>query len=176
MLLFLLIGAVLIRSRIYLQRSCPSDYIRHINHAFIIIFETRYTGLIKASLNVLVKLLPSSLFRLSPCFFNGFTASFLPPVFYFHLLNLLGYARGKYLVLQPRFYRLPRVRHSVRPHIFSRSVFSVLFPFCLQYFLSYILSFGRFCFQCFPCYYFPSAAPGISVLRRSLIPCRITGA
>ena len=28
----------------YLQRSCPSDYIRHIHHAFIIIFETRNTG------------------------------------------------------------------------------------------------------------------------------------
>ena len=26
-------------------------------------------------------------------------------------LNFLGYARGKYLVLQPRFYRLPLVRH-----------------------------------------------------------------
>ena len=30
--IILLIGAVLIRSRIYLQRSCPSDYIRHIHH------------------------------------------------------------------------------------------------------------------------------------------------
>ena len=149
---------------------------RHIHDTFIIIFETRHTGLIMASLKVLVKLLPSSPFRLSPCFFIGFTASFLPPVFYFRLLNLLGYARGKYLVLQPRFYRLPRVRHSVRSHIFSRSVFSVLFPFCLQCFLSCILCFGRFSFQCFTYYCFPAAAPGISVLQGSLIPCRITGA
>ena len=48
----------------YLQQSCPSDYIycyiRHIHHAFMIIFETSHTGLIMASLNVLVKLLPSS--------------------------------------------------------------------------------------------------------------------
>ena len=28
----------------YLQQSCPSDYIRHIHHAFIIIFETIHTG------------------------------------------------------------------------------------------------------------------------------------
>ena len=28
----------------YLQRSCPSNYIRHIHYAFIIIFETRSTG------------------------------------------------------------------------------------------------------------------------------------
>ena len=28
----------------YLQRSCRSDYIRHIHHAFIIIFETIHTG------------------------------------------------------------------------------------------------------------------------------------
>ena len=60
--------------------------------------------------------------------------------------------------------------------IFARSVFSVLFPFCWQYFLSFILSFGCICFQCFPGYYFSAAAPGISVLKGSLIPCRITGA
>ena len=28
----------------YSQRFCPSDYIRHIHHAFIIIFVTRHTG------------------------------------------------------------------------------------------------------------------------------------
>ena len=161
MLLFLLIGAVLIRSRIYLQRSCPSDYIRHINHTFIIIFETRYTGLIMASLNVLVKLLPSSPFRLSPCFFNGFTASFLPPVFYFHLLNLLGYARGKYLVLQPRFYRLPRVRHSVRPHIFSRSVYSLyFFPFVCSIFLVIFFPLVVFVFNAFLVIIFLQPLPG----------------
>ena len=86
------------------------------------------------------------------------------------------YARGKYLVLQPRFYRLPRVRLSDRSHIFSRSVFSALFPFCLQYFLSFILCFGCISFQSCPCYSFSAAAPGISVLQGSLIPCRITGA
>ena len=55
----------------------------------------------------------------------AFAASFLPPVFISIFLNFLGYTRGKYLVLQPRFYRLPRVRHSVRSHIFSRSLFSL---------------------------------------------------
>ena len=59
---------------------------------------------------------------------------------------------------------------------FSRSVFFVLFPFCLQYFLSCIFCLGCICFQCFPCYYFPAFAPGISVLQGSLIPRRITGA
>ena len=164
------------KSHKYLQRSCPSDYTTHIHHAFIIIFETRHTGLIMAALNVLVKLLPSSPFLLSPCFFIGVHHFLSASCSYFHLLNFLGDARGKYLVLQPRFYGLQRVRHSVRSHIFSRSVFSVLFPFCLQYFLTNILCFGRFCFQCFPCYYFPATAPGISVLQGGLIPCRITGA
>ena len=48
--------------------------------AFIIILETRHTSLIMASLNVLVKLLPSSPFRLSLCFFIGvhrFLSAFL---------------------------------------------------------------------------------------------------
>ena len=164
------------KSHKYLQRSCPSDYIRHIHHAFIIIFETRHTGFIMASLNVLVKVLPSSPFLLSPCFFIGVHHFLSASCFYFHLLNFLGDARGKYLVLQPWFHGLPRVRHSVRSHIFSRSVFSVLVPFCLQYFLSSILCFGRFRFQCFPCYYFLATAPGISVSQGGLIPCRIAGA
>ena len=159
----------------YLQRSCPGDYIRHIHHAFIIIFETRHTGLIMASLNVLVKFLPSSPFRLSPCFFIGIHRFLSASCFSLHLLNFLGYARGKDLILQPRFYRLPRVRHSIRSHTFSRSVFSVLSPFCLQYFLGCILCFGCIYFQCFPCYYFPASAPGIPVLQGGLIPCRITG-
>ena len=135
------------KSHKYLQRSCPSNYTTHIHHAFIIIFETRHTGLIMAALNVLVKLLPSSPFLLSPCFFIGVHHFLSASCSYFHLLNFLGDARGKYLVLQPRFYGLQRVRHSVRSHIFSRSVFSVLFPFCLQYFLTYILCFGRFFFS-----------------------------
>ena len=163
-----------VKSESYLQRSCPSNYIRNIHHAFIIIFETRHTGLIMASLNVLLKLLPSSPFCLSPCFFIGVHCFISASCFYFHLLNFLGYAHGKYLILQPRFYRLPRVRHSIRSHTFSRSVFSVLFPFCWKYFLSCILCFGCICFQCFPFYYLPASAPRISVLQGSLIPCRIT--
>ena len=159
------------QARKYLQWSCPSDFIRHIHHAFIIIFETSHTGLIMASLNELVKLLSSSTFRLSSL---AFAASFLPAVFISIFLNFLGYARGKYLALQPRFYR-QLVRHSVWSHMFSRSVFSVLFPFCLQYFRSHIHCFGCICFHFFPCYYFPAAAPGISVLQGSLIPCQITG-
>ena len=119
----------------YLQRSFPGDYI-HIHHAFIIIFETRPRGLIMASLNVLVKLLPSLPFHLFPCFFIGVLRFLSTSCFYFHLLNFLGYARGTYIILQPRFDRLPRVRHSIRSHTFSGSVFSILFPFCLQYFLS----------------------------------------
>ena len=52
------------------------------------------------------------------------------------------------------------------------SVFSALFPFCLQYFLSFILCFGCISFQSFPCYSFSAAAPGISVLQGSL-PARV---
>ena len=132
-----------------------------------------HTGIIKATLNVLVKLLPSSPIRLSPCFFISVHRFLSAYCFYFHLLDCLGYARGKYLLLQPGFYRLPRVRRSVRSHIFSRSVFSVLFPFCLQYFLSYILCFGCFLFSMLSLLLFPAAAPGISVLqgaRKTAIP------
>ena len=103
------------RQKCYLQRSCPNDYIRHVHHAFIIIFETRYTGLIKRA-----RLSPYSLLTLSPFpLFPAplaFTASFLPPVFISIFLNFFGYARGKYLVLQPRFIRLPRVRNSLWSH------------------------------------------------------------
>ena len=126
-----------------------------------------------ASLNVLVKFLTSSPFRLS--LWRSSLPFCLLSLFPSSSISSLGYARGNYLVLQPRFYRLPRVRHSVRSHIFSRSVFSALFPFCLQYFLSFILCFGCISFQSFPCYSFSAAAPGISVLQGSLIPCRITG-
>ena len=68
---------------------------------------------------------PPHPFAFPVVFSLAFAASFLPPVFISILLNFLTYARGKYLVLQPRFYRLPRFRHSVRSHIFSRSVFSL---------------------------------------------------
>ena len=70
-------------------------YIRLIHHAFMIIFETSHTGLIMASLNVLVELLPSSPFRLSPFTSLAFAASFLHPVFISIFLNFLGYSRGK---------------------------------------------------------------------------------
>ena len=76
------------KSHKYLQRSCPSDYTTHIHRAFIIIFETRHTGLIMAALNVLVKLLPSSPFLLSPCFFIGVHHFLSASCSYFHLLNL----------------------------------------------------------------------------------------
>ena len=82
----------------YLQRSCPSEYIRQIHHAFIIIFETSHTGLIMASLNALVKLPPPSPFRLSPCFFIDVRRFLSDSCFISIFLNFLGYARGKYLV------------------------------------------------------------------------------
>ena len=65
-------------------------YVRHIHHAFMIIFETSHTGLIMASLNVLVKLLPSSPFRVSPCFFIGVRGVLSVSCFYFHLPQFLG--------------------------------------------------------------------------------------
>ena len=162
---FVLTVKFYVTSAPYLQRSCPSDYIRHIHHVFIIIFETSHTGLNMASGNVLVKLLPSSPLCPSLCFLIGVRRLLSTSCFISIFLNFLGYARGKYLVLQPRFHRLPRVRqlvrHSVWSHIFSRSVFFVLFPFCLLYFLSHIHSFGCICFQFFPWYYFSEAASGI---------------
>ena len=65
-------------------------YIRHIHHAFMIIFETSHTGLIMASLNVLVELLPSSPFRLSPCYFIGVRRFLSASCFYFHFPQFLG--------------------------------------------------------------------------------------
>ena len=151
---------ICIGSSLYLQRSYPSDYIRHIHHPFIIIFETRHTGHIMASLNVLVKLLPSSPFRLSPCFFIGVHRFLSASCFYFHLLDFLVYARGKYLALQPRFYRLPHVRHSVRSHIFSRSVFSVRFPFFCSIFLVMFFALVVFVFNAFLVIIFLRPLPG----------------
>ena len=52
--------------------------------------------------------------------------------------------------------------------ISSRSVFSVLFPFCLQYFLSYTLCFGCICFQCFPCYYFCNRSRDFSLTTQGV--------
>ena len=107
-----------------------------------------------ASLTCSSNSFPSHLFAFPLVSSLAFTASFLPPVFIsIFSISLFSYAPGKYLILQPRFYRLPRVQHSIRSHLFSSSVFSVLFPICLQYFLNCILCFGCFCFQCFPCYY-----------------------
>ena len=102
--------------------------LRHIHHAFINIFETRHIGLIMASLNVLVKILPFSSFRLSPCFFIGIHRFLSASCFYFHLLNFLGYARGKYLILQPRFYWLHfQGQYSLYFFPFVCSIFLVVF-------------------------------------------------
>ena len=131
-------------------RSCPGDYIRHTPCIH------RHTGLSMASLNVLVKLLPSSPFRLFPFFL--YWRSPLP----FCLLFLFPSSSISWAMLSVSIslcnldFGLPRVLHSVRSHIFSRSIFSVLFPFYLQYFLSYTLCCDCVCFQCFPCYYFGS--------------------
>ena len=142
----------------------------HIHHAFMIIFETSHTGLIMASLNVLGKLLPSSR-TLSPFPLFLHWRSPLP----FCVLFLFPASSISWATLAVSIsfcnldfiYRVPRV---------SRSVFSVLFPICLQYFLSHIHCFGCICFQFFPSvYYFSAAAPEISVLQGNLIPCRITG-
>ena len=64
----------------YLQRSCPSEYIRHIHHAIIIIFETSHRGLIMASFKRARQ--TPSLLTLSPFpLFSSlaFSASFLLP-------------------------------------------------------------------------------------------------
>ena len=143
------------------QRFCLSDYIRHIHHVFIIIFETRHTGLIMASLNELVKLLPSLPFRLSPCFFICVHRFLSASCFYFHLLNqFLGYALGKYLVLQPRFYRLPRarVRHSV---LYCQGRYSLyLFPFVCSIFLVVFFTLVVFVFNAFLVIIFLQPLPG----------------
>ena len=149
-------------------------YIRHIHHAFIIKSHRSYHGFIKRACQTPSLLTHPFAFPLVSSL--AFAASFLPPVFIISFLNFLGYARGKYLVLQPRFY--------VGCHVFDSwfdsrsrqvSIFCT-FPICLQYFLSHIHCFGCFCFQFFPFYSFSATAAGISVLQGSPKPCRITGA
>ena len=128
-----------------------------------------------ASLNVLVKLLPSSPFRLSRCFFIGVRRFFSASCFYFH--------PPQFLKLCSRLSILFCNLDFIGPvtYIFKVSIqpeYSLhFFPFCLQCFLSFILCFGCISFQSFPCYSFSAAALGISVLQviqESLIPCRIT--
>ena len=74
----------------YLQRSCPSEYIRHIHHAFIIIFETRHTslyhGFIKRARQT------PSLLTLSPfpLFLHWRSPLHFWFQFYFHLPQFLG--------------------------------------------------------------------------------------
>ena len=59
-------------------------------------------------------------------------------------------------------------------HIYFKGQYSLgFFPFVCSIFLFIFFTLVVFCFQSFPCYYFPAAAPGISVLQGSLIPCRI---
>ena len=101
----------------YIQRSCPGDYIRHTPCIH------RHTGLSMASLNVLVKLLPSSPFAFSLFSLLTFAASFLPPVFISIFLNFLGYALGKYLVVQPRFWVATCSTFGPVTYIFKVSIF-----------------------------------------------------
>ena len=128
----------------------------HIHHAFMIIFETSHTGLIMASLNVLGKLLPSSRtlspFPLFPSL--AFTASFLRPVFISSFLNFLGYARGKYLVLQPRFYIGCHVFDSwfnIRSgHMYFQGQYFLYFsPFVCSIFLAIFIALVVFVFNSF---------------------------
>ena len=82
----------------------------------IITFEIRHTGLIMASLNVVVKLLPSSPFSLVSSL--AFTASFPPPVFisifsisWAMLTVSISFCISVSIAVS-MFYRLPRDRHS----------------------------------------------------------------
>ena len=134
-----------------------------------------------ASLNVCSsKSFPPHPFAFSVLFSLAFAASFLPPVFISILLNFSSYARGKCVLFCNLHFIGCHVFDIRSGHIcfqgqYSAWVFSALFPFCLQCFLSFILCLGCISLQSFPCYSFSAAAPGISVLQGSLIPCRITG-
>ena len=77
---------------------------------------------------VLVKILPFSAFRLSPCFFIGVHRFLSASCFHSPLLNLLGCARGKYLIVQPRFYWLHfQGQYAVYFFPFVCSIFLVVF-------------------------------------------------
>ena len=119
----------------------------------MIIFETSHTGLIMASLNVLGKLLPSSRHHAFPLVSSlAFTASFLRPVFISSFLNFLGYARGKYLVLQPRFY--------IGCHVFQGQYFLYFSPFVCSIFLAIFIALVVFVFNSFLFILFLQPLPG----------------
>ena len=120
-----------------------------------------------ASLNVCSsKSFPPHPFAFPVVFSLAFAASFLPPVFISILLNFSSYARGKCVLFCNLHFIGCHVFDIRSGHIYfqdqySAWVFSALFPFCLQCFLSFILCFGCISFQSFPCYSFSAAAPGI---------------
>ena len=102
---------------------------------------TSYHGLIKRARQT------PSLHALSP--FPMFLHWRSPLPFCLSFFPFLGYARGSYLILQPRFYRLPRVRHSIRSHTFSGQYFLFFFPFVCSIFLVVFFALVVFTFNAF---------------------------
>ena len=148
------------KSHKYLQRSCPSDYTTHIHHAFIIIFETRHTGLIMAALNVLVKLLPSSPFLLSPCSSLAFTTFFLPPV----LISIFSISWAM-LAVSISFCNLDFMGCNVfdirSGHIYFQGQYSLyFFPFVCSIFLLIFFALVVFVFSAFLVIIFLQPLPG----------------
>ena len=147
---------------------------KRLHHAFLIIFETRHTVLIMASLNVFVKLLPSSPFRLFPCFFIGVHRFLSASCFYFHLSNswAMHAVSISFSKLEIIGWHVFDIRSG---HIYFQGQYSLyFFPFVCSIFLLYSLLWSIL-FSMLSLLLFYAAAPGISVLQGSLIPCRITG-
>ena len=125
----------------------------------------RHTGLIMASLNVLIKLVPSSPFPL----FLHWRSPLLP----FCLLFLFPFSSISWamLAVSISFYNL----HFIGCHVFDiRSghihfqghYFWYFLPSVCSIFLVTFFALVIFCFQFFPCYYFAAATPWISGLTR----------
>ena len=95
----------------------------------------------------------------------AFAASFLPPVFISSFLNFLGYARGKYLVLQPRFYIGCQVFDSwfnIRSgHMYFQGQYFLYFsPFVCSIFLAIFIALVVFVFNSFLFILFLQPLPG----------------
>ena len=122
-------------------------------------------GLIMATLNVLVKLLPSSPFCLSTGFFIGVHRFLSACCFYFHFLNFLGCARGKYLVFQPSFIGC-HVFDIRSCHVYFQGQYSLyVFPFVCSIFLVIFFALVVFVFNTFLVFIFLHPLPGFQFYK-----------
>ena len=166
---FVLTVKFYVTSAPYLQRSCPSDYIRHIHQVFIIIFETSHTGLNMAPCSS-NSFLPHP-FALPFVSSLAFAACFLPPVLY--PSSLISWAM---LAVSISFCNLDFIGCHVFDswfdirfgHIYFQGQYLLYFsPFVCCIFLAIFIPLVVFVFNSFLGNIFLKPLPGFSLTRES---------